>query len=326
MKKSSKALLLFLLMVPMLPSFAQDSISINDNKPEADQDYVEEKSPFQYGLYLGALFANQYTASGYDGYGFDVDGNKNNFSNSWMYQKIFNEYGGAYGMTDQIAEALGVDPYTWAFDEGDMPTNMRYNPAFAVGLTVNYSVDKNNSILLNVNASKLVVTGNFTIFTPQSNSASSNQLNNGSNIFSIVGGEQRLLLELGYQRILGDPSKFNVIVEGGLHATFAKFDKNIININNLTIDLTQYANNAIFATAVPQRRPVGIGFGAFGGLGVNANMGHNTTIQLIYTPSFEQIKIGANIPYQLQNYIGIRLYYDLFGDKEEKTDEPIEDN
>ena len=49
--------------------------------------------------------------------------------------------------------------------------------------------------------------------------------------------------------------KINFIVEGGLNATFAKFDKNAIQINSLTIDLTTYYDpnlpNATAASSSP---------------------------------------------------------------------------
>ena len=296
--------------------YAQDTTNTTNEKV----DYVDEIDRFRFGLHIGTIFANQHTANLYNGYGLDIDGNINNYENSFMYQKIMLQYGSANtGQPDQIAEALGVDPYTWTFDESDMPTNMRYVPAFTVGLSTKYSVDRTNAILLNVNASKLVLTGNFTIITPQSNSASATQINNRVKTFPIVGGEQRLDFQVGLQHIFGNDSKFGALIEGGLHATLAKFDRNIININNLTIDLTEYNNSFLFPEALPFRRPIGIGFGAFGSLGVNANMTPKITIQLVYSPVFVKINIGENRQFKLQQYLGIRLYYDMFGGNEDKT-------
>jgi hypothetical protein len=303
---TTASLLLFLFIT--ISAFAQDSTDYDTN-----QINPASKSGFHFGLYIGVLFANQYTAGMYDGYGFDADGNKNNWDNSWMNQKINLQYGGyGYaGQQDQIAQQLKVDPQTWIFDQSDMPTNMRYTPAFNVGLTGRYSVDKKNAILLNVNASKLSIGGNFVILTPQSNSASATQINNQIQTFAIRGGELRLILQLGYQRLMGDNEKFNFLVEGGLNATLAKFNQNQIMINNLTIDLTQYNNSVLFPTAVPVKRPIGIGFGAFTGFGVNANMNPKTIIQFVYSPTFEKINMGINPQIKLQNGIGVRLFYNL---------------
>ena len=78
----------------------------NDNSDNAPD--INSKKKFHIGLYVGSLFANKYTAGMYDGSGFDIDGNKNSFENSLMYQKIILQYGGGYGngQIDQIAQAL----------------------------------------------------------------------------------------------------------------------------------------------------------------------------------------------------------------------------
>lgn len=316
-KKNNIASLLFLLFIS-INLFSQDGTDDGANKINADT-----TKGFHFGLYIGSLFANQYTATMYDGYGFDIDGNKNSFDDSFMKQKIIYENGAGYSnaQTDLIAEQLNVDPHTWLFDESDMPTNMRYNPTFVVGLTGRYSVDAKNAILLNVNASKLIISGNFTIRTPQSQTGSSTQINNYNQTFAIRGIEQRLMLQVGYQRILGNNEKFNALIEGGLHATLAKFGQNSVQINNLNIDLTTYFNQPGLPTSLPVRKPIGIGFGAFAGLGATANMGPKTTVQLIYNPSLEKINMGVDPKLKLQNSIGIRLYYTL---SQSKAAEPKE--
>jgi len=260
------------------------------------------------GLSVGAYFANKHTALLYDGYGFDVEGNRQNFENSFMYNKIVLEYGGGYGQTDYIAQELGVAHGEWTFNESDMPNNMRYMPAFIVGLQARYSVDSKNAILVNVNGSKINVSGNFTITTTSSTPI--NQVPKNIQTFAIRGVEQRLLLQFGYQRLLGESEKFNVLVEGGLNVTIAKFDKNEILINNLLIDLTQSLNSAAFPSYVI-RKPVGTGFGAFAGLGVNASMSDNVKIQLVYNPTYEQIKLGKDSKLKFQHSINLRMYYNF---------------
>jgi len=260
------------------------------------------------GLSVGAYFANKHTALLYDGYGFDVDGNRHNFENSFMYNKIVLEYGGGYGQTDFIAQELGVAHGEWTFNESDMPTNMRYMPAFVVGLQGRYSVDSKNAILIHVNGSKINISGNFTITT--TSSTPFNQVPKNIQTFAIRGIEQRLMLQFGYQRLLGESEKFNLLVEGGLNITIAKFDKNEILINNLLIDLTQSLNNAAYPSYVI-RKPIGTGFGAFAGVGLNANMSDNVKIQLVYNPSYEQIKLGKDSKLKFQHSINLRMYYNF---------------
>ena len=270
------------------------------------------KKGFRLGLYVGSYFPNQYTASIYDGYGFDIDGNKNNWDNSLMNQKINMEYGGYgfAGQPDQIALALNVDPQTgWTFNESDMPVNMRYSPSFLIGLNTIYSVDFKNAILFNINLAKLNVGGGFTITTPQQ--GSSTQINDRIKTFAIKGFEQRMLLQFGYQRILGDNEKANIFVEGGLHLTITKFDKNEILINNLKIDLTSYYNQVAYSSALLVRKPIGAGLGAFAGIGTNLSFNPKFTLQILYSPTYERINIGLNPRLKLQNAIGLRAYYNI---------------
>jgi hypothetical protein len=293
----------FLLLLALTQSVrAQED---NENEEHAP---LKEKG-LNLGLYLGTYFANKYTAKLYDGYGFDIDGQRNTFENSFMYQKIVMEYGGGYGQQDLVAQALGVQHGEWTFNESDMPVNMRYAPAFILGIQGRYSVDRNNAILLNLNACKLNVTGNFTITTlPPTNST---QVNKSIKTGAIKGVEQRLFFQIGYQRLLGENEKVNLLLEGGLHITLAKFDKNEILIGDaLLIDLTSYYYQPGFP-AYAVRKPVGIGFGAFAGIGVNANVSELCKVQLVYNPTYEAVNIGPDPKFKLQHGLGLRIFYNF---------------
>ena len=307
----NKLLKLFLLL-PFLNSsvmFAQET-----TEGETTEGTEKEKS-FKLGLYIGSYFANKYTAGAYDGYGFDLDGKRNaTFESSFMYEKIINQYGGGYGQVDQIALALGVNSTAdWFFTKDDMPVNMHYTPAFLLGLQCRYSVDKKNAILINVNAAKINISGNFTIVTiPVTGST---QINDRIRTFAIRGEEQRLIFQFGYNRLFGDNEKVNFYVEGGLNITMTKFSKNEILINNSTtstslmIDLTSSYTSINGYNAYVTKKPIGTGFGLFSGMGINFKMSPNWTIQLGYNPSFERINIGENPRLKFQHAIGIRAYY-----------------
>lgn len=281
-----------------------------ENETESAEEFTQKKG-LRLGLYIGSYFANQYTAGIYDGYGFDMDGNKNNWDNSLMNQKINMEYGG-YGFSgqpDQIAQALNLDYHTWTFTESDMPLNMRYSPSFSVGLNCIYSVDVKNAILLNVNLAKLNIGGNFTIITPQQSGSS--QINDRIKTFAIKGIEQRMMFQFGYQKILGENEKVNFFVEGGLHVTVTKFDKNEILINNLKIDLTSYYNNVAYSSALLVKKPIGTGLGVFAGCGTNLTINPKFTLQLLYSPTYERVNIGINPRLKFQHAIGLRAYYNF---------------
>lgn len=299
MKNSIKLLLILSVLTSTL--FAQEA---------SEGDTTGKQKSFKIGLYIGSYFANKYTAGAYDGYGFDINGIRNTtFETSYMYEKIINQYGGGYGQPDQIAQALGVNSTAdWSFTKDDMPVNMRYTPAFLLGLQCRYSVDKKNAISLNLNVAKLSISGNFTITTrPPSGSS---QINNSIQTFGIKGGEQRLMIQVGYSRILGNNEKANFFVEGGLNMTYSQFDKNEILINNLHINLLEFYDFQGIQAGYT-RLPRGMGFGAYGGLGVNLTAGEKFTVQILYIPSYEGIKIGNNPQLKWQHSIGLRAYYNF---------------
>ncbi len=288
-------------------SFYSGVIKAQDDAAE-DEHVVYKKSKFLTGLIIGVYQANQYTAAAYNGYGYGLDGTQNNFQNSLMFQKIKREYGGGYGQPDQIAQALGVDPGQWDFNETDMPTNMRYAPAIMLGLNFRMPLTKRSAVTFNVNFAKLNVNGDFTmtLIKPQNPNPA---LNGNVKVFPIRGTEQRLLFQLGFQQIFGKLNKTNFFGELGINGTLAKYNSNFININGLQIDLTYYVNQALYPATGPARKPVGFGVGAYAALGVNFNLNEKFDMQILYTPSHELVKIGNNPTLKLQHAGGMRIYY-----------------
>lgn len=271
---------------------------------------ILKKKSFSAGISFGSYFPNKYPSDLYDGYGFDYDGNKNVFENSWLNAKINYQYGGGYGQPDLIGQELGLPPEDWDFTEADMPVNMTYKTAFAIGFAGRYSVENKNAIILNVNAAIVTAAGNFTITTRPS--SGSTQINNSIKTFNIRGKEQRLLFQAGYQRLFGNGDAFNFFAEGGLHATLAKFDKNEIQINNLQIDLFEsYYDPVNNYTFFAGSKPVGLGFGAFAGFGANIRTSGKWMLQLVYDMSLENVKIAYNPKLKLNHAAGLRAYYVL---------------
>ncbi len=292
-------------------------LSAQDLGPEhydEDGNLLVRKNGFFTGIYLGSYFANSHSASLYDGYGFDFEENRNSFENSWMYEKIINQYGGGYGQPDYIAEVLNVQPGEWFFNESDMPGNIRYKTAISVGFTGRYTMDKKNAILLNVNGAILKAAGNFTITTRPL--PGSTQVNNSIKQFNISGEEQRLLMQAGFQHLFGKSQSFNFFAEGGLHATLAKFVKNEILIDRLLIKLDDsYYDPVSGANYFIGAKPVGLGFGAFTGIGVNIDTQSKWALQLVYNLLLENVRIGYNQKLKIGQSAGLRAHYNLFRSK-----------
>lgn len=297
--------------------FAQDEETVL-----SDSTYVQSpvNKSFHAGLYVGAFWANKSTAYIYDGYGFDQNGQRNDFANSILYNQIYNVYGGATGGIDFIGQLLNVDRKDWYFNEQDMPFNLRYTTTYLVGLNTRYQIHKKASFTLNINASKLIVNGKFNISTTTTSFGFQNQ--SKLNQFTITGAEQRLMFQFGYQRIIGKNEKLNLLVEGGMNIIMSKAQKNQAYLasdpangqnnsqNNITIDLMNVYNQAPYNYYSAQYL-IGVGIGAFGGIGLNLNINPKYTIQLLYNPSYDRINLGYTPTFKIQHGVGLRIYYNM---------------
>ena len=303
-------------LIPFLVLFVLFSnVCLAQDDDAEKPEFVRKDKGFHIGVYVGAYFANKYTASLYDGYGYDYTFTKNDFAHSWINIKINQQYGagGAFaGQTDQIANALGVQHGQWYFDESCMPKpgSLKYNVSPLVGIQTRYCFDNFSSIIANVSGTKLTVSGAFQLVVnnPSAQSTVPGAVNYKT--FSLVGGEQRMLIQVGYQRIVGNDSKLNFLWEVGPIITLAKFEKNLININGLVIPLTTFTD-PYNINSYNARNLTGIGFGAFAGLGVNISINPKWTVQFVYNPSYENIKLGPVQGLKLQNAVGFRGYYNF---------------
>jgi hypothetical protein len=272
---------------------------------------------FHAGVYVGAFWANNNSASIYDGYGLDENGDRNTFENSLLKYQIINNLGGGLTGDDQIAKLLNVSHADWTFTQSDMPTNLKYTTTYMVGLNTRYQINKKASILLNINGSKLIVNGKFTVSLL--NQTSGGLQNQGKQAqFTITGAEQRLMFNLGYQRIIGNHPKLNFLVEGGLNIIMSKAQKNTAYLNtelnnganNLQVDLLGLYSQAPY-NMYSNKYLVGVGIGAIGGLGLHLTINPKYTIQLLYNPSYDRVPIGFNPKFKLQNAVGLRFYFNL---------------
>jgi hypothetical protein len=303
--KYSCLLFFNLLLLFSLNSFAQDEEYTEEENTVSTG--LETMKGFHVGFFAGAFFADDFSASIYNGRGIDENGNENSFAASHMYRKIIVENGGANGLPDNIAVALGVDHDQWSFDESDMPNDMKYNTAFMFGLIFNYGINKKEAIILNTNFAKLTATGNFSLSIKQR--LSSGLQEDSIAYFGIKGEEQRLMFQLGYSRIVTNSESFNVFIEGGLCFNNAKYLNNKIYINELTLDLAPYDYVSGYTTPVNY---TGWGIGAFAGAGFNLTLSSKYILQLVYNPSYEKINLGnSNASAKLQHGIGLRVYYNF---------------
>jgi hypothetical protein len=308
---------LILLASALLSLCCLNSHAQTDDWNDGDSIPSKPQKGFHAGLFIGAFWANGQTAYLYDGYGFDQYGQRNSFNNSILYNQIVNVYGN--GNNDLIAQLLNVSHTDWQFTESNMPFNLRYTTTYLVGLNTRYQLDKKQNIMININGTKLSVNGKFSITSNKNNTgfqtpgATSNQ-----NQFTIVGAEQRLMFQFGYQRILGKNEKVNVLVEGGFNIIMSKAQKNQALLysdqyngaNNIAIDLMSIYNQPPY-NYYSAKYLIGVGIGAFGGIGFNFNINPRYSVQLLYTPSYDRISLGYTPEFKMQHGCGLRIYYNF---------------
>ncbi|MBC7694217.1 MAG: hypothetical protein H7141_02095 [Burkholderiales bacterium] len=307
-------LLITMLFIASLSIKAQEEGS--ETNDTSANNFIYSSKGFHAGLYIGALWANQNTAYIYDGYGFDENGQRNTFANSILYNQLVNIYGGANGGIDYIAQLLNVNHGDWYFNQQNMPINLRYTTTYMVGLNTRYQINKKANITLNINGSKLLVNGKFTISSATKTNGLLNQAK--VNEFTIVGAEQRLMFQLGYQRIIGKNEKLKFMVEGGLNIILSKAQKNQAILssdqnggsNNFTIDLMNVYNQPPY-NFYSKKYLIGAGIGAVAGFGLHLTINPRYTVQLLYNPSYDRISLGYNPEFKLQHGVGLRIYYNM---------------
>lgn len=279
------------LLIP-LASYSQVYNWADGEEPK-EPHKLEDLHGFVVGLNIGFYQANSNTADIYSGYGFDRGGARNNFSNGWLNQAIQ----GNPIFRARTREAMGFADDNWTFDESDMPNEMRFSPAFMWGAHFRWHLNPDFGLFGEIGGANPKTNGEFTIVNQ---SAAPGQLESQRiNRLGIRGEEQRLLISVGARQTIGRKQREQrglgtallPLVEFGLNSTFVSFEENIIDLNGTTIDLTQFFQQQGIQVE-EARQLTGVGFGAFGGAGVQIHLGADIMIDLVYRASFEHVRLG----------------------------------
>lgn len=240
---------------------------LNDN----DEDEPQEDTirGFSFGLNLGGYFANAATASIYNGSG-PIKGFLNEASGVRLYS-VDERIGTTSGFINDIQT---INTYYnsngYHLPNDSYPTNMRYNPAFYVGLQLKYNFDRYRAVIMNINALNLNATSQFTIQfegTPQPLNAQADV-----RLFTIVGKEQRMNMNLGFRQgwMMGDFSNFYIQLGGSVLASKWKDNFIVVAGNNYNLVTSAPVQGQTQMTAQAQ---AGLGFGGYAALGIEFWLG-----------------------------------------------------
>lgn len=242
---------------------AKASSPVTDDEEEMEEDTIRG---FSFGLNLGSYFASKKSATFYNGACtsndfIDVNEvrcyniadrlgvNGSNVAFNQTYNRVINEVGNG---------ATGFDvPYD------AYPANMRYNPAFMVGLNIKYAFNRYSAILFNINGIKLKTVDIFTLRFY----GGTLPINAQSDVrkYSIVGEEQRFNMGLGYRQGWYMNDNANFYLQGGASMLGTQFEKNYLQIGESTYDLFVGVQNQ--NTLVSPQPNTEIAFGGYGAMG-----------------------------------------------------------
>ena len=199
----NKSVLLILVLFVLCLSAKSQVYNYEDGESPVDPDSIQG---LYFGLNLGYYFANNNSAYIYGGYGYQRDGQINDFANSWLRQSL----DGNPTATARTSEALGLAPGEWEFTESDMPGVMQFSGSFMWAGHLRYMFNADFGMYAEVGGTNPVTVGEFTI---QTFGASSDPTQNQPlRSFGIRGEEQRLLVNMGLHRVL-----FRENLEIGFH-------------------------------------------------------------------------------------------------------------
>ncbi|MFM9985518.1 MAG: hypothetical protein ACKVOK_09830 [Flavobacteriales bacterium] len=169
-----------------------------------DEDEEEEDSikGVSFGLNLGGYFASKKTANFYNGVGSTASVGQNEV----QYYSIEERLNLTQQSTAQINNYFNSSSFFLPNDA--YPANMRYMPAFSVGLQIKYNMSRYSAIIFNLNGIKLKANDRFTVQFQGTTAQQNGQ--NDVRLFNISGSEQRLNINLGYRQgwYVNDASNF----------------------------------------------------------------------------------------------------------------------
>lgn len=246
-----------------------------------------EAGSWDLGINTGFYLPSNYHAKFYNG----SAGNVNNldfiFGNKYRY--------------DEIRNLINASD---TFYVNGIPQNMKYTPAFAIGIYIKRSINKESSITINFNYSKLTIADKFTVLVDPLSIATEDDIR----IYDIWGKEVRTNIDLVYTKTFLNEDNVFPFLEFGLNVNSIDVNEHKIGIENQEFSIVnRYLNNSYVPGAQINEYDVkqgGLGYGFLVGGGLK-----------LYNPGGISIEPGANIYFKqisLENYKAFRPAFVVF--------------
>ena len=282
-------LLLLVLLVAPISSFSQ--------KYSKGEDKVPKNKSWCFSINTGVAFANKYQANFYNG----SSGNQNTI-NYVLGNKYWN----------QEIRRLVQD----TFNLRELPTNMKYSPAFCVGFGIKKKFNNNFGVFGNFNFSRFKALDAFTMTI--GNYPVGYSFPN-IKTYAIWGKEDRTNIDLGVSMELKLVKQIYALVEVGFNINSTRVKENKIAIESATYTLIDiYANNPYTPNTNMQEYQIkegGLGIGAFVSPGFEFRFNQNVAVQLLGSFYWTRINLMHYDAYKPQYNVMLRFVFSTSADK-----------
>lgn len=287
-----KLLLLFALSATLFQASAQsrsnDNNSGDDEEIEITEEEDEDEDPFSgisIGINIGSYFASKKTANIYNGTCQVGDLNRPDGVRCYTIAERIDP--NLFLQTfQQITQEIGATNVEVPFDA--YPANMRYSPAFNVGMQIKYNWGKDHAVVFNFNTVKLKAVDVFTLRFVGTGAQQNAQQD--IRTFTISGTEQRFNVNLGYRGGVFINDGMNWYYQLGASMLGTQVEKNQIFIEGNAYDLFLGAQNPNqFVTL--NNSPTGVGFGGYGALGLEFFIKEKYTFDISFMTSRDTMKM-----------------------------------
>lgn len=227
------------------------------------------------GLNFGMYWPSNYNARFYDGSESNVNKISYIFGNKYRYDEIYNEL--------NASDAVVLR---------ELPTNMRYTPAFQVGVYFRKTFDNYFGISLQFDYSKLTAADKFTVEVDSGYIAQEPDIR----LFDIWGIEERVNIDLLVSRYfkLKNPM-FIPFFEGGLNISSTRVKENKIRIETLEYSLVDVYLTGGYVPGSGQNQYViqqgGLGLGLSAAFGVKMKFNDQVSVDPGFRVYFQKIKL-----------------------------------
>ncbi len=246
-------------------------------------DQQEDTARFFVGANLGAFFANKNTAEVYSGSRNVTQFGIPTILENRFYQPTFDAY------------------FKYPYTVEEYPFDVKYRPAFELGLHAGYNINKRIALFLDFNIAQLDVEQFFTIAIDDP----TNQLVGPTlEQYALFGEENRINLNVGTQFNFFESAQSKAYV-----SLFVNMNDVDMRRNYIVIDETQYEIYHI-NDEQPDLRLGGIGYGGGAGLGYRFHLADQVLADIYYNLIYTRTNLSEKYqPYGAQHSLGIRILW-----------------